>query len=57
MALGPVAGGWLYDSLGSYFWLFIASCGIGIGAVAVGLTFRPPTVAPAILPSPSAARL
>ena len=31
MALGPVAGGWLYDTFGSYFWLFIGSCGIGLG--------------------------
>jgi MFS family permease len=57
MALGPPVGGWLYDSLGSYFWLFIASCGIGLGAVAIGLMFRPPTTAPAVLPSPSVARL
>ena len=57
MALGPVVGGWLYDSFGSYFWLFVASCAIGLGAVAVGLTFRPPTVTPAALPDPSAARL
>jgi MFS family permease len=42
MALGPVAGGWLYDSLGSYAWLFVASFGIGAGAVAIALTFRPP---------------
>jgi predicted MFS family arabinose efflux permease len=42
MALGPVAGGWLYDGFGSYAWLFIASSGIGLGAVAVAFTFRPP---------------
>ncbi|HEY7254710.1 MAG TPA: MFS transporter [Methylomirabilota bacterium] len=57
MALGPVTGGWLYDSFGSYFWLFVASCAIGIGAVVIAFTFRPPTAAPAVLPSPSAARL
>jgi MFS family permease len=57
MALGPVAGGWLYDSLGSYFWLFVASCGIGLGAVAVGITFRPPTVVPVVLPRPRVAPL
>ncbi len=34
MALGPVAGGWLYDAFGSYGWLFIGSSGIGLGAVA-----------------------
>src|SRR5262247_511977 len=25
MALGPWAGGWLYDSLGGYFWLYMGS--------------------------------
>src|SRR5262245_22730625 len=55
MALGPWAGGWLYDSLGSYFWLFIGSFGIGLGAVAIALTFRPPRELPAALPSPSVA--
>jgi MFS family permease len=42
MALGPWAGGWLFDAFGSYFWLFIGSFGIGLGAVAIALTFRPP---------------
>ena len=52
MALGPWAGGWLYDSLGSYFWLFMGSFGIGLGAVAIAFTFRPPRPLPAALPSP-----
>jgi MFS family permease len=55
MALGPVAGGWLYDAFGSYFWLFIASSGIGLGAVAIAFTFRPPRSLPAALPAPSVA--
>jgi MFS family permease len=42
MALGPVAGGWLYDAFGGYGWMFVASFGIGLGAVAIALTFRPP---------------
>jgi len=42
MAIGPWSGGWVYDNLGSYFWLYIASCGIGLGAVAIAFTFRPP---------------
>jgi MFS family permease len=42
MALGPWAGGWLYDVYGSYFWLYIGSFGIGLGAVAIAFTFRPP---------------
>ena len=55
MALGPLAGGLLYDASGSYAWLFIASCGIGLGAVAIAFTFRPPRSLPAALPTPSAA--
>ena len=55
MALGPLVGGWVYDAFGSYAWLFIASAGIGLGAVAIALTFRPPRVVPAALPAPIAA--
>jgi MFS family permease len=55
MALGPWAGGWLYDSVGSYFWLYMGSFGIGLGAVAIAFTFRPPRRLPAALPSPSVA--
>jgi MFS family permease len=55
MALGPWVGGRLYDAFGSYAWLFIGSFGIGLGAVAIALTFRPPRAVPVALPSPSAA--
>jgi len=55
MALGPVAGGWLYDGLGSYAWLFIASSAIGLGAVAVAFTFRPPRSPGVALATPSLA--
>jgi MFS family permease len=55
MALGPWAGGWLYDAFGTYFWLFIASCGIGLGAVAIAFTFRPPVPDLVALPSRSVA--
>ena len=55
MALGPVAGGWLYDAFGSYFWMFAGSVVIGLGAAAVALTFRPPSAlgAPLLAPRPS----
>ena len=53
MALGPLAGGWLYDGFASYAWMFIASSAIGAGAVVIALTFRPPSVpAPPRLLSP-----
>ena len=41
MALGPWAGGFAFDTYGSYAWLYIGSFGIGLGAVAIALTFRP----------------
>jgi MFS family permease len=56
MALGPWAGGWLYDTFGSYFWLYVGSFGVGLGAVAIAATFRPPRAPAVALPSPSAAR-
>ncbi|MFI5327612.1 MAG: MFS transporter, partial [Candidatus Rokuibacteriota bacterium] len=47
MAGGPWIGAYLYDTLGSYAWMFIGSSAIGLGAVAIALTFRPPrAVAP-----------
>jgi MFS family permease len=55
MALGPLAGGWLYDAFGSYAWLFIGSSGVGLGAVAIACTFRPPRELLATLPIPRAA--
>jgi len=55
MALGPWAGGWLYDTLGSYFWLYMGSFGIGLGAVAIAFTFRPPRRLPVAVPSAVAA--
>ena len=56
MALGPWAGGWLYDHAGGYFGLFLGSFGIGLGAAAIALAFRPPRSLVAPLPLPSAAR-
>src|SRR5256712_5177088 len=42
MALGPWAGGWLYDAFGSYFWLYIRSLGGGLAGPAIAFSFRPP---------------
>ena len=55
MALGPWLGGALYDSLGSYAWMFIGSSAIGLGAVVIALTFRPPRAlgAPVLAARPS----
>ena len=52
MALGPWAGAWFYDTLGGYFWLYMGSFGIGLGAVAIAVTFRPPRRVPGTMPAP-----
>jgi MFS family permease len=41
MATGPVVGGLIYDSFASYWWLFIGSFALGIGAFQIALTFKP----------------
>ena len=39
MALGPLGGGWIFDRLGGYAWLYIGSFALGLGAVAIALAF------------------
>jgi MFS family permease len=41
MALGPLAGGWIYDRYASYGWLYLGSAGIGLCAVLIAMTFKP----------------
>ena len=41
MALGPLAGGWIFDAFGTYTWLYIGSFAVGLGAVAIALAFPP----------------
>jgi MFS family permease len=41
MATGPVLGGWLYDTTGSYGGLYLTCFAMGLGAFAIALTFRP----------------
>jgi len=41
MSTGPVLGGWIYDTTGSYGWLYIGSFVLGLGAFLVAMTFRP----------------
>ncbi|MGH7324584.1 MAG: MFS transporter [Candidatus Rokuibacteriota bacterium] len=48
MGLGSFAGGWVYDQLGSYAWLFISSAVMGAAAGLLALTFRPPQPAPVL---------
>jgi MFS family permease len=41
MALGPLAGGWVFDTFAAYHWLYIGSFAVGLGAVAIALAFPP----------------
>jgi MFS family permease len=48
MALGPVAGGWIFDTYDNYAWLYIASSAVAVGAVMMALMFpRSPQGVPA----------
>jgi MFS family permease len=52
MATGPLTGGLIFDSFGSYGWLFIGSFGIGIGAFLIAMTFKPfPKTKPVLAPA------
>jgi MFS family permease len=52
MGLGSWSGGWLYDHLGSYAWLYGGSFVIGATAVVLALSFRPPRPVTALTPLP-----
>ena len=41
MAVSPMLAGWIFDTTGSYALLYLGSFGMGLGAVAIALTFRP----------------
>jgi MFS family permease len=41
MAIGPVLGGWLYDTFGSYGSMYLVAWAFGIVAVIMAMTFRP----------------
>src|SRR5258706_11937529 len=41
MAMGPLAGGWLFDRFGTYTWLYVGSFILGLGAVAIAFAFPP----------------
>jgi len=47
MALGPVAGGWLFDTYHNYAWLYIASAAVAFGAVMIATMFPKPRLVPA----------
>jgi MFS family permease len=54
MAIGPLAGGLIYDSMASYAWLYIGAFIMGLGAFVIATTFRPFTL-PRREPAPAPA--
>lgn len=52
MALGPVVGGWIFDTLQSYRWLYLGSAAVAVGAVTIALTF-PRLPRPVVAGSPA----
>jgi MFS family permease len=53
MALGPIVGGFIFDSFNSYAWLYIGSFSVGLGAVAIALAFPPLPVRARSVPQPA----
>jgi MFS family permease len=41
MAIGPWAGGWIFDTFNGYGWLYWGSFAVGLGAAAIALVFPP----------------
>jgi len=39
MAVGPLAGGWIFDTFNGYAWLYWGSFAVGLGAAAIALVF------------------
>jgi len=41
MSLGPAVGGWIFDTFGTYGWLYLGSLFMGLLAAAIALAFPP----------------
>ncbi|WP_425467760.1 MFS transporter [Phreatobacter stygius] len=41
MAIGPLAGGWIFDAFNAYRWLYVGSGLVALAAVALALAFPP----------------
>jgi MFS family permease len=53
MALGPPAGGWLFDHFGGYGWLYVASSAIGVAAALIAMNVRANLPQPVVIAAAS----
>jgi MFS family permease len=53
MALGPLVGGWVFDTYHDYRWLYIGSFVLALGAAAIAVAFPTPSNQPAARPAAS----
>ena len=53
MALGPVVGGWVFDTYHDYRWLYIGSFVLAVGAAAIAAAFPTPSNQPVARPAAS----
>ena len=53
MALGPVVGGWVFDTYHNYRWLYLGSIVLAVGAAAIAVTFPTAPNQPAARPAAS----
>jgi len=53
MGVGSYAGGYVFDLLGSYRWLYLGSFAVGLAAALLALTLRRPALVPAPAISPA----
>jgi MFS family permease len=51
MSAGPVVGGWIFDTYGGYSWLFFASFGLAVGAMAIAFSFPRTATQPQLQPA------
>jgi MFS family permease len=51
MSAGPVVGGWIFDTYGGYSWLFFASLGLAVGAMAIAFSFPRTSTQPQLQPA------
>ena len=53
MSLGPAVGGWIFDTFGTYGWLYLGSLALGLAAAGVAVFFPPVPSRPRVAVQPA----